>query len=382
MPRQLGIPLQGLGVLVLREGRHPCGRRVGVVAHDDVKDHRVGEAVGQVELGAKSVGHGVVHAEEGVGEGHACNRGRMVDLLPGLLVSCGVGRRQVLEEEPHGAHGEWHREVRGPNGDGRFDCVDKAVEAGVGDLDLGEHLGVAGIHDGNVRHEPVAAEPVLHTTLRHRRKGRDLGAGSGGRGDGDEPADLLRHVREHGRAAAQLEEPHDQLLEARVWVLVEEADHLGGIYWAASAEGDDDVRLEALASPRSSHYALERGLRLNLREDGVLDLELPEPDPQLFYVAQLHHVKIGNDECPTVNAPISVRLLEVVQGLPRAVPVEVGVWHLEPLDVVPDCRELLDVHQHQGSDIRGGRRPCHGSHAQRQAGVDVEVVGKSNGPSR
>ena len=62
--------MQRVGVRILGERAHLDGSLGGVVAHDARQDDGVGDAVGQVMEGAELVGHGVVEAQEGVGEGH------------------------------------------------------------------------------------------------------------------------------------------------------------------------------------------------------------------------------------------------------------------------------------------------------------------------
>mmetsp|Transcript_17834 Transcript_17834/g.56213 ORF Transcript_17834/g.56213 Transcript_17834/m.56213 type:complete len:203 (-) Transcript_17834:939-1547(-) len=200
--------------------------------------------------------HRAVHAEEGVGAGHARDCSGVVDLLSRLFVSGRIGGLQVPEEEPCSPHGERHREVGGPDGDGGLDGLHEADEAGVRNEALGQGLGVASVHDADVGHEPVAAERVLHALVGDCREGRDLGAGARGRGDGDESADLPGDVREHGGAVAQLQEGGGQLLEASLRVLVEEADQLRGVQRAASTEGDDGVGAKALASLGASNNSL------------------------------------------------------------------------------------------------------------------------------
>ncbi len=73
----------------------------GVEAHDAGHDDSVGDAVGQVMERAKLVGHGVVDAQEGVGEGHTGHAGGVGHLLAGVRVLGAVliAAGQVLKDE-------------------------------------------------------------------------------------------------------------------------------------------------------------------------------------------------------------------------------------------------------------------------------------------
>ena len=102
----LGVASEGLGVIVLREGAHLHRALSGVVAHDAGEDDGVGQAV-DVVVGTELVGHGVVDAEEGVGEGHAGEAGGVGHVVTGLNVGAVViGALEVVEDELHGAKRE------------------------------------------------------------------------------------------------------------------------------------------------------------------------------------------------------------------------------------------------------------------------------------
>ena len=88
--------------------------------------------MGQVMEGAELVGHGVVHAEEGVREGHAGEAGGVVHLLAGVRIRGAllIGGRQVLEDELRGAHGEAIGVVGAHDRDEGLDGVRHDVDAG------------------------------------------------------------------------------------------------------------------------------------------------------------------------------------------------------------------------------------------------------------
>ena len=80
----LGIPRQGVGMVVLGEGTHLRGNLGGVEPQNLVDHQGVGNAVGQMVERAQLVRHGVAHAQEGVGKGHTGHAGGVRHVLTGL----------------------------------------------------------------------------------------------------------------------------------------------------------------------------------------------------------------------------------------------------------------------------------------------------------
>ena len=88
-------------MIVLGEGTHLGGGFAGVEAQHFLDHQGVGDAMGQVMERAQLVGHGVAHAQEGVGEGHTGHGGGVGHILSGSGVSGAVliGGGQILEDQ-------------------------------------------------------------------------------------------------------------------------------------------------------------------------------------------------------------------------------------------------------------------------------------------
>ena len=76
-----------MGILVLGEGSHLSGALRRVVIHHHGDQQGIGDSVGNMVVCAKLVGHGVAHAQEGVGKCHTSHAGGIGHLLTGLHIS-------------------------------------------------------------------------------------------------------------------------------------------------------------------------------------------------------------------------------------------------------------------------------------------------------
>src|SRR5699024_466790 len=163
----LHVALLGMGVLVLGEGTHLGGNFRGVVADDVGENQGVGHAVGQVMVSAQLVSHGVVHTQEGVGEGHTSHAGGLGHALAGIGIvgAVLVGGGQVIEHSLHGLQGQAVGKGSGHDGHIGLDGVGHHVDTGGGGQALGLGHHVVGGHNSHGGQQLVVSQRPLGAGL-------------------------------------------------------------------------------------------------------------------------------------------------------------------------------------------------------------------------
>ena len=260
-------------------------------------------------IGAELVGHGVVHAEERVREGHAGEAGGVRHVIAGLDVGgLAVGGRQVVEHELRGLQRDGVGVVGRHDGDVGLHGVGEDVDAGGGGEALGLRHHVVGVDDGHGRHELVVRDGPLDAGLGVRDDGerRDLGAGARGGRDRDELG-LLAHLLEAVDALADVHEVDGHVVELLLRVLVHGPHDLAGVHRGAAADGDDHVRLERAEQLHALLGVLQLRVGRDAPEAGVDDAHLVQGLLDLLGEAGLVQEGVRDDE----GALAAVDLLEL-----------------------------------------------------------------------
>ena len=215
----------------------------------------------------------------------------------------------------------------------------------------------ARLDDRLVRDQRVVDERDLRAADREHGGGRDLRAGAGGGGHGDQPG-AVGILREAGDPLARVEERQRELAHGQLGMLGEQAHGLGGVDHRAAADGDDEVgvhRGEALGAG-----ADRRLLRLGLdvREDAHGGRR--EQAPHLVGHAARLGVGVGHDQHP--------RGRRLAQRAERAGVEERRRRHAEPLRRRLAAGDDLDVEQLAVVDVRGRLRAAPRAAAERERG--------------
>ena len=95
---------------------------------------------------------------------------------------------------------------------------------------------------------------------------RDLGAGAGGGGHGDQPG-AVRILREARDPLARVQERQRELGDGQLGMLGEQAHHLGGVDRGAAADGHDEVGLHRREARGAGADRRLARLGLDVRED-------------------------------------------------------------------------------------------------------------------
>ena len=132
--------------------------------------------------------------------------------------------------------------------------------------DSGMRKGEHRVDDRHVGHQRVVDQRLLALTDGDDGGRGHLGAGAGRRGDRDQPHGV-RVLREVGHPLARVEERQGQLVEALLWVLVEQPHRLGRVEDRAAADRDHGVWTGAVEQGHAASDHGLVGLRLDLGED-------------------------------------------------------------------------------------------------------------------
>lgn len=238
-------------------------RRGAVVERHHVFDQRrVAQAVGQVEIAAEAVRHGMHRAEDGVGEGQPGLHAPEHDLLAqGDVAGVGDHLYQIAIDQAHRFQrvGIGQRPVAG--GDERLDGVYQCIDAGTG--------GKEGIHgqrgfrvdQRDVRHNRLAHHGELHALVLvgNDHELRDVRRSPGGGRDQDQ-----RRTR-HPQPVDAFE------LEDAAAMGGDDADALGAIHRAAAAHRDDHVAALAAIELGAEHHLVDPGVGRNVGIQAVVD---------------------------------------------------------------------------------------------------------------
>ena len=325
-------------------------------------------------VGAELVGHGVVEAEERVGEGHAGKAGGVGHALAGLggCRAVVIGARQIVEDKLHRAQRHGVAPVAGHDRDVGLEGVGEDVNARGAREALGLGVHVVGVNDCHVGQQRVVCERPLDARLGVRDDGerRALGAGARGGRDGHEVG-LRAHLRVGVDPLADVHEIHGHVLEVGLGVLVEDPHDLAGVHGRTAAEGDDHVGLKAREDLRTLARALQRGVRGDVPEAGVLDAQLVELLLDGLDEAVLEQELVRDDE----RALLVHDTAELVEGHGLAAPLEVDLLGCaEPEHVLPPLCDRLDVEQVLGAHVLGDGVAAPGAAAQREGRGGLEVV--------
>ena len=152
----------------------------GVEAHHIGQQDAVGPAMGDVEPGAQGVGHAVVEAQAGVGEGDARQAGGIVHPLPGLAVlGVLIGGQQVALDQLDGLFRRRVGEVGGLGGHKGLHRMGEHVDAGVRRHGRGHAGGQLRVQNGDVGQQAVLHQGIFDPLLLvgDHRKAAHLRAG-------------------------------------------------------------------------------------------------------------------------------------------------------------------------------------------------------------
>ena len=191
--------------------RHELRRDRRVVAEDLREEERVGAAVRDAEARADGVGERVVDADERVGEGEPGDRRAVGHLRPrGQVVAVREGARQRVEDHPDGLQAQRVGVRRGEDRHVGLERVRQRVDAGVRGQRRRHRDRQARLDDRLVGDQRVVDERELRAADRQHGGRRDLGAGAGGGGHGDQPG-AVRILREAGDPLARVQERQREL---------------------------------------------------------------------------------------------------------------------------------------------------------------------------
>ena len=255
--------VRDISLLVRR--RQELGR-YGRVIRNDVRQHeRIGPAVRHSEVCPEGMRQRVIHAHRRVGKRHRRNAGGIVHhgarlFIARMLISDG----QVLERHPDRLHGVAICIGRSVTGNGSFQRMGQAVDAGIGRKALRHGHNKLRIDDGHIRGQRVVGEGYFAPALfvGQHGKGSDFAPGSAGGGDGNQPrpVNFLGRVLDH--ALAQIEKWCGQFFQISSRRLVLEFHDLGRIDYRPAAQRDDLVRFVKIQRLHSLHDLLDLGLRI------------------------------------------------------------------------------------------------------------------------
>ncbi len=228
------------------------------------------------------------------------------------------------------------------------------------------------INDRHVRHELVVRERILRARLLVGDDGERRHFGTRARrGRNRDELRLLAHLREGVGALADVHEAHRHIEEVALRVLVENPHDLAGVHGAASADGDDHVRLELGHQTRPVHRARDRRIRRHVGER--------RHGAPLLFKATLDRLRVA------------IRVEEVVRHDERALAVpdfadlaqrhrqaallDIDLFRCtEPQHVFSPDRDCFDVEQMHRTHVGRHRVAAPAAAAERQRRRELEVV--------
>ena len=234
--------------------------------------------MGDVEPGAQGVGHAVVEAQAGVGEGDARQAGGIVHPLPGLAVlGVLIGGQQVALDQLDGLFRRRVGEVGGLGGHKGLHRMGEHVDAGVRRHGRGHAGGQLRVQNGDVGQQAVLHQGIFDPLLLvgDHRKAAHLRAGAAGGGDGDELA--VPHVPLPGG---------------------EEHDCLGRVDGGAAAEGHHRIGLELQNLLHASGDGGDVRVGLHVGEDLELAAVAQQPVGDIIRFAALGHELVRHQKDP------------------------------------------------------------------------------------
>ena len=169
---------------------------------------------------------------------------------------------------------------------------------------LGGHgVGELGVHDGHVGRDLEVGNRELDAlgVVGDDREGRDLGGGTGGRGDGAEVG-----------LGAKLRKAEDlaHILKGGLGVLVLDPHGLRGIDGRATAEGDDPVGLELGHHGSAVHHGLDGRVGLDALDELDLEAGLLEVRLDILQEAAAAHGAATRDD----DGALTLEVLDLVAG--------------------------------------------------------------------
>ncbi|MDT4826546.1 hypothetical protein FQZ97_598610 [compost metagenome] len=224
--------------------------------------HRVAQAVRQVEETAQAVGHGMHRAEDGVGEGQACLHAAEHDLLAqGDVLRVGDHPHQVAVDQAHGLQrmGVGQRTVA--SGHECLDGMNQGVDAGTGGEERVHAQGSFRVDQRHIRHHRLADDGELHPFLLvgDDHELRDIRRRTGGGRDQDQ------------RRAGHREGVHALEFENAAAMGSHDADAFGAIHRAAAPHGDDHVAAHAAVEVGPLHHLFHARVGRYLGVQAIVD---------------------------------------------------------------------------------------------------------------
>ena len=361
-------------ILILREGTHLGGNFGSVVADHVGEDHSIGNAVGQVMVSAQLVSHGVVHAQEGVGESHTGHAGGLGHALAGVGIVGAVliGGRQVIKHSLHGLQSQAIGKGSGHDGHIRLDGMGHNVDTGCRGQALGLSHHVVGVHDSHGGQQLVVSQRPLGAGLLigDDGEGSHFGTSTGRGGDSNHDC-LLAHLGELVDTLPDIHEVHAHGLEVGIGMLVQHPHDLGSVHGRTAAQSDDHVGLEVADLLHALHSAAQGGIGSNVVEASVLDAQLVQLIGDVLGEATLEQEGVGDDK----------RLLAVVFGLQlveshrHAALLKVNLLRRsEPQHILSPLGNGLDVDQVLDTHVLRDGVAAPRTAAQSKGGSQFEVV--------
>ena len=323
---------------------------------------------------AQLVGHGMAHAQEGVGESHTGHGGGIGHLFPGLDVGQAVviGPGQVFKDSLQRLDGQAVGVIRSHHGGVGFQGVGHGIDAAGGGEALGGGHVEVGVDDRHVGQQRVIGQGVFHAALfiGDDREGRHLAARTGGGGNSDEIS-LFAHLGEGIDALADVHEAHGHILEIHLGMLIEHPHDLAGVHGAAAAQGDDHVGLEQAHLLRASLGASQGGIGGHVKEGGVLDAQRVQFFGDGLGVTVVIEEIVGHDE----GFLLAHHVLQLIQRHRQAALLDIHLFRrAEPQHVLSPFGHGFDVQQVLDAHIFGYGVAAPAAAAQGEGGGHFEIV--------
>ena len=323
---------------------------------------------------AQLVRHGMAHAQEGVGKGHACHCGSVCHLLSGLRIvrSVVIAAGQIFKDIFNRLQRHTVGKIRSHDGYISLQGMGQRVDTGSAGQALGLGHHIIRIYDCHIRHQLIVCDGPLGSSLsvRNNRKGRHFRACTGGCGNRYKHG-LFSHLREHVNSFADIHKVHGQILKSALWMLVHKPHDFSGVHRGTAAQSNDHIRLERLDLFYAFLRALQRRIGSHLIEAGVGNAHLIQLVGNRFRVSAAVKETVRYDK----GFLLMIIGLQLIQSHRQAAFLKVYLLRRsEPEHVLSPFRNGLNIEQMFYVYIFGYGVAAVGTAAQRQGGRQFEIV--------
>ena len=332
-------------IRILGEGSHLHRCRICVVAHNQLNQKSVCNAMGQVMICTQFMCHRMADTQECICKCHTSHGGSVRHLLScdricsTLVISAGQIGEDIL-----GSHQcKAVCIVCCHDGCISLQCMGQCIDTGSTGQTLGLIHHEISVYDRHVRQQLIVSDGPLGTciSVRDNCERSYLGTGTGRSRDCNEHC-LLAHLREYIDSLTNIHEVHSQIFEVALLMLIHEPHDLAGIHGRTATQSDDDIRSECLQLLKTFPCYLKRRVRSHLIEAGMGDTHIVQLIRNRFCHTAGVKERIRNDE----GFLLSIVCFQLVQRNRQTAFLKVNLLRCtEPKHILSPFSNGLDTDQ-------------------------------------